>query len=191
MDTADTHESKVAAAERELAEAIGALPLPWGAPELTAPLARVTEARHALLNALRDESALLATAKEVAWFAANVYDDKPHQFWARVTRLAQLVGDEESAQVAADYAEDGCPFRVERNAFRRAADTKPVAFDAEVRGWTSHDSPIEFSYLPTLDLLTIRVPSSPRNAPLGGPARATTVHRRAVLEALRAIPVQP
>jgi hypothetical protein len=52
----------------------------------------------------------------IVWYAANVYDDKPHQFWNQVRLAAEHVADTESAAVINAYYENGCPFRRERSA---------------------------------------------------------------------------
>jgi hypothetical protein len=54
----------------------------------------------------------------IVWYAVNVYDDKPHQFWNQVRLAAEHVADTESAAVINDYYENGCPFRRERDEAR-------------------------------------------------------------------------
>ena len=58
----------------------------------------------------------------IVWYAANVYDDKPHQFWNQVRLAAEHVADTESAAVINAYYENGCPFRRERNEAREQRD---------------------------------------------------------------------
>ena len=66
----------------------------------------------------------------IVWYAANVYDDKPHQFWNQVRLAAEHVADTESAAVINAYYENGCPFRRERNEAREPRDAERAVIEA-------------------------------------------------------------
>ena len=47
--------------------------------------------------------------REVIWYGAHRYDDKPAQFWNRMRIAAEALGDAEAASIFEAYCENGCP----------------------------------------------------------------------------------
>lgn len=47
--------------------------------------------------------------REVIWYGAHRYDDKPSQFWNRMRIAAETLGDTEAASIFDAYCENGCP----------------------------------------------------------------------------------
>lgn len=47
--------------------------------------------------------------REVIWYGAHRYDDKPSQFWNHMRIAAEALGDAEAASTFDDYCENGCP----------------------------------------------------------------------------------
>lgn len=52
--------------------------------------------------------------REVVWYGAHRYDDKPSQFWNQMRIAAEALGDAEAASTFDEYCENGCPLTREQ-----------------------------------------------------------------------------
>lgn len=56
--------------------------------------------------------------RKLLWYATEVYDDKPHQFWNQMRIAADMVGDAAASEKMMEYYETGCPFKQRGAQFR-------------------------------------------------------------------------
>jgi hypothetical protein len=52
--------------------------------------------------------------RKLVFYGADIYEDKPHQFWNHMRMAADLVGNTDAAEIFNDYYIRGCPFNRER-----------------------------------------------------------------------------
>jgi len=90
--------------------------------------------------------------REVIWYGAHRYDDKPSQFWNQMRIAAETLGDTEAASIFDAYCENGCPITNEHAQAARILAALREPSDAIVDAVT--DLGDSFEYLSRLDAYT-------------------------------------
>lgn len=79
--------------------------------------------------------------REVIWYGAHRYDDKPSQFWNQMRIAAEALGDTEAASIFAAYCENGCPLtREQEQAERTLAALREPSVGAVDAAWAVYQA---------------------------------------------------